>query len=169
MRRRLSKREKRLILFLGVAAVLALVGFSLAPREPPTLEDVIAYYVNAFDRAQEITIRPAQGDAEAVTITREEAATFFAQLSMLSRYAMLSPAPSPHPPKWVLDITIRNGSRIEGIQVGYHLDGPKQPARGEVWVVPNTPGRRDSGALMVAAIDRYLKSREEGKPEEGSE
>ena len=174
MRRRLSKREKRLVLVLVLLAVLAVAGFSMAPKESLTLEDVLAYYVNGFGGAEQITIRPAQGDAQPVTLTRDEAGGLFSRLSMLARYGKLSSSPSPYPPKWILDVTLQDGSRIKDISVGLHLDAPKQPLHGQIWLIPHkldSPGSPDMSELtpvMADAIDSYLNP-EEGEKEQPEE
>jgi hypothetical protein len=166
--RRLSKREKRFILVLALLGVLAVVGFSMAPKESLTFEDVLAYYVNAFNGAEQITIRPAQGGAQPVTLTRDEDMGLFSQLAMLARYGSFSPAPSPYPPKYLLDVTLQDGSRIQDISVGHHLDAPKQPLRGQAWLIPGTPGEREPAPFMADAIDRYLNP-DEGEKEEPKE
>ena len=168
MRRRLSKREKRLILFLALLGVLAVAGFSVAPKESLTYEDVVAYYVNGFNGAEQITIRPAEGDAPPVTLTRDEAGRLFGQLAMLARYGSLSASPSPYPPKWILDVTLQDGSRIKNISVGHHLDAPKQPMRGQIWLIPGRPGERELTPVMADAIDRYLNP-DEGEKEQPEE
>jgi hypothetical protein len=106
-----------------------------------------------------------------VTFTRDEAAGFFGQLSMMAQYGRLSASPSPHPPTWILDVTLQDGSRIKDISVGHHLDAPKQPLRGEVWLIPSPPGPSEPGPLMADAIDRYLNpdEGEKEKPEEKGE
>ena len=169
MLRRLSKREKRLILFLVLAAVLAIVGFSSAPKESLTYEDVMAFYVNAFDGAKQITIRPAQGDAQPVTVSRDEAGSLFSRLSMAARYSSLSASPSPYPAKYILDVTLHDGSRIDNISVGHHLDAPKQPLRGQAWLIPGAPGQSEPTPAMADAIDRYLNPEEAEKEEAESE
>jgi len=166
--RRLSKREKRLTFFLALLGVLAVVGFSMAPKESLTFEDVIAYYVNAFDGAEQITIRPAEGDAQPVTLTRDEAGKLFGQLAMLARYGRLSASPSPYPPRWILDVTLQDGSRIEDISVGHHLDAPKQPLRGQIWLIPGMLGESEPAPFMADAIDRHLNP-DEGEKEEPKE
>ena len=169
MRRRLSKREKRLVLVLVLLAVLAVAGFSMAPKESLTLEDVMAYYVNGFGGADQITIRPAEGDAQPVTLTRDEAGGLFGRLSMLARHGRFSQSPTPYAPKWILDVTLQDGSRIKNISVGHHLDAPKQPLRGEVWLIPYTPDRpgrpdmSESTPVMADAIDSYLNPDEAEK------
>ena len=167
MRRRLSKREKRLVLVLALLAVLAIIGLSAAPKQSLTFEDVLAYYVNAFNGAEQITIRPAEGDAQPVTLTRDEAPSLFSRLSTFARYGRFSPAPSPHPPKWILDLTLRDGSRIEDISVGHHLNAPKQPLRGRAWLIPGMPEESEPTPVMADAIDRHLnpEEAEEEEPE----
>ena len=171
MRRRLSKREKHLVLVLVLLGVLAIAGLSMAPKESFTFEDALAYYVNGLGGAEQITIRPAQGDAQPVTLTRDEAGRFFSQLSMLARYGRFSQSPTPYPPKWILDVTLQDGSRIKNISVGHHLDAPKQPLHGQIWLIPGTPGRPDMGEpgpVMVDAIDKYLNP-DEGEKEQPEE
>lgn len=165
--RRLSKREKRLILFLALLGVLGVVGFSMAPKEPLTYEDVVVYYVNAFNSAQQITIRPAQGDAQPVVLTRDEAASLFSRLSTYARYGKPSASPSPYPAKWILDLTLQDGSRIKDISVGHHLEAPRQPLRGRIWLIPSAPDMRESEPTPVItdAIDRYLNPDEAEKEE----
>ena len=169
MARRLSKREKRLVLVLAALAALGVGGLSLAPREPPGVEDVLAYYVDSFSRADQITIRSAQSDTDPVILTRDEAPGFFSQLSTLARYGIPSTSPTPYPPKWILDLELPDGSHIKDISVGHHLDAPKQPARGQIWVIPNTPSSGEFRPLMVEAIDRYLDDLKEEKPQETSD
>ena len=168
MRRRLSKREKRLILVLALLSVLAVAGLSMAPKQSLTFEDVLAYYVNAFGGADQITIRPAEGDAQPVTLTRGEAVQLFSHLSTLARYGRWSSSPSPYPPKWILDVTLQDGSRIKNISVGHHLDAPKQPMRGQIWLIPGRPGERELTPVMADAIDRYLNP-DEGEKEQPEE
>lgn len=167
MLRRLSKREQRLILILVLAAVLAIVGFSAAPKESPTYEDLMAFYVDAFNDAKEITIRSATGDAQPVTLTRDEAAALCSRLSTFARYGSFSPGPSPYPAKYILDVTLQDGSRIKDISVGHHLDAPKQPLRGRVWLIPGTPGPSEPTPVMADAIDRYLNPEEADEKEPG--
>ena len=143
----------------------------MAPKQSFTTEDVLAYYVNGFAGAEQITIRPAEGDAPPVTLTRDEAVRLFSELSMLARYGRLSASPLPYPPKWILDVVLQDGSQIKDISVGFHLDAPKQPLHGQAWLIPVALGQSEPTAAMVDAIDSYLNpdKAEKEQPEEESE
>lgn len=156
--RRLTRREKSLVVVFAALGILAGVSMYFSPREPPDAEEVMAFYVNAFERGQEVTIRSATGEVEPITVTGVEALRLLSRLSLSVRFGGFSPRPSPNPPKWVLDVTGRDGSRVEDIGVSVHLEAPKQPARGVLWVIPRSPGQEGSEPAMMKLIDKYVES-----------
>ncbi len=167
--RRLTRREKSLVVVFAALAILAGVSIYFSPREAPDVEEVLAFYANAFEGGQEITIRSATGDAEPITVRGVEALRLLSRLSLLVRFGAVSARPSPNPPKWILDVTGRDGSKVKDIGVGFHLETPKQPARGVVWVIPRRAGQDGSEPAMVEVIDQYVESlrprASEGEPE----
>lgn len=163
--RRLRKREVRLIIVLVAVAVLALVGIAFTPPTPPNPEETHAYYISLFEGAQAMTIRPASG-GEPVTVSRDLARGFFDGLAWSARRGLIAEAPSPASPAYVLDLTLSDGTTVEGVRVGYHLEAKRQPARGKLWFYPGYPAGRSpdepmSKPPMVEAIDEYLSSLKE--------
>jgi hypothetical protein len=170
--RRLTKREVRLIIVLVVVAVLALIGIAFMPPTPPNPEEAHAYYVNLFERAQVMTIRPTSG-GEPVHVTRDAGNGLFHQLALGARNGSIAGAPSAMAPAYLLDVTLSDGKTVEGVRVSYHLEAPDQPMRGKLWLFPgSTEGpflnEPMSEPPLVAAIDEYLESLEE-QPSDSTE
>lgn len=167
--RRLNRREKTLIVVFAAVAVLAGVSMYTSPSEEPDPEALMAYYVDAFSGADTMTIRSAAEEVEPITVTREEAPRLFSRLMMAVRYAQVVPSPSPHAPKWVLDVTTVDGSKVNDIGVSLHLEAPKQPAKGVYWVVPRSPGQHAPEPIMVQIIDDYVDSLHAGTADKSAE
>ena len=167
--RRLSRRETRLLYVLGALAVVVLAGFFVSPREQPGVEDVIYYYSRMFQLADKLNIRSPNAAGEPITVTRADHPNFFHRLATLARYGLVAPGPSPHPPKWILDIWTKDGARFKDVAVSYHLDSPKQPAKGHLWFFPHRPGLSEPAAVMVEAIDDFLASLPTEPPSEQPE
>jgi hypothetical protein len=158
--RRLSRRERRLLFVLAAVVVLAGVGFYFAPEHSVNPEEVQAYYVDIFARAEEITIRTTDAADEAVTLTRADEAGMLSGLVMFARYGQVAAGPSPHPPKYLLELSLDDGTRLTDIAVGYHLDAPDQPYRGKLWLFPMSPAwdRTEPVPAMVRALDDFIAS-----------
>ncbi|MBN1457997.1 MAG: hypothetical protein JXA57_00580 [Armatimonadetes bacterium] len=163
--RRLSKREVHLIIALVAVAVLALVGIAFTPPTPPNPEEVHAYYLDLFDQAQEVTIRPANG-GEPVRATRDLARGLFSDFGWSARNGGVIEMQSPESPSYLLELTLSDGTMVEGMRVGSYLEAPDQPARGKLWFYPGPPmgharGEPMSKPPMVTTIDEYLQSLKE--------
>ncbi|UCC68192.1 MAG: hypothetical protein JSV79_13970 [Armatimonadota bacterium] len=158
--RRLSRSERRLLFVLAAVAVLAGVGFYFAPERPPNPEEVQAYYIEIFARAEEMTIRTTDAADEAITLTRADKAGMFSRLRMFAAHGQVAGAPSPYPPKYILQLSLDNGTRLTDIAVGYHLDAPDQPYRGKLWLFPMSPAwdRTEPVPAMVQALDDFIAS-----------
>jgi len=162
---RLSTREKRLIVVLVAVGVMAAIGFYLAPKKEPDPEELMAYYLELFETADQVTIRAADDSSPPITVSREETPRLFFRMAGTIRFGGVSGTRSPYKPKWILDLRRRDGRTVEDIGVSVHLDSPKQPARGKLWVVPAAPGQTQPSAALVEVIDEFLDERSGKTPE----
>ncbi len=167
--RRLTRREKTIIVLCTGLAALAGASLYMSPQDGATAEDALGYYVDTFSQAEAITIRSASEEAEPITVTREEAPRLFSRLMTAARYARVASSPSPYPPKWVLDVTTVDGSKVSNIGVSLHLEAPKQPAKGVYWVIPRSPGQDAPEPIMVQTIDDYVDSLHPGRADTSAE
>ncbi len=167
--RRLRRREKTLIVLCACLAAMAGASVYMSPQGSATAEEALAYYVDTFAEAEALTIRSASGEVEPITIAGEEAKRLLSRLGMSVRHGAVSPYPSPHAPKWILDVSKRDGSKVENIEVGFQLKAPRQPGKGTLWVVPRSPGRREPEPVMVQIIDHYVDSLQQGSSGENTE
>jgi hypothetical protein len=167
--RRLTRREKTLVVLCTGLAALAGASLRMSPQGGATAEEALAYYVDTFTQAEAVTIRSASEEADPITVEREEATRLLSRLEMAVRYGAVSPHPSPYSPKWILDVSKRDGSKVENIEVGFHLKAPKQPGKGTLWVVPRLPGQREPEPVMVQIIDDYVDSLQAGSSAEKAE
>jgi len=160
----------RLLFVLGALAILATAGFLTSPKQEPNPEEVQAYYIQMLGRADQIAVHRPDATDEPVIITRADEPGFFSRLAMTARYGLVAGRPSPYKPKWILDVSMEDGTRIKDVAVGYHLEAPKQPAKGHLWLFPGTPGQRQGAAPMVELIDELVASvRPDASEQEESE
>ncbi len=167
--RKLTRRESHLIVVFTALAVIAGASLYFAPKEPPNPEAVKAFYINLFGRAHTIVIGSATGEMEPVTVTRDKDPGLFNRLHTAARFSGVSPTPSPYPPRWILDVSADDGSEITDVTVSFHLEAPKQPARGALWLIPRLPGQDEPEPVMVEIIDDYMESLRAEAAEDTSE
>lgn len=169
MRRRLSRRERRLLIVFGGLLMVGLVSWAMAPEQPANTEEVIGYYQALFRNAEAITIRIADGGGEAVTATRAEHPKILYELEHLATLGGISLRPSGYSPKYLLDIKKTDGKLVRDVAVSFHIESPKQPSKGKLWLFPRAPGPQTSEPAMVAAIDRFIASLSEPVEDVGSD
>ena len=138
--KKLKRSEKRLIVIFGALLALAGASYYMAPKQELTVEDIQVFYIKTFAGAQEIVVRPVQGNGAPVTLTGDDAAKVSSQMDSLCRYAGFSQTPAPAPASWVVDVKTADGSWRRNIAVGLTLESPDQPGRGKIWLVPRGPG-----------------------------
>lgn len=154
--RRLSRREKRLVVVLCGVAVLGATSFYMAPETGPDPAEVMAYYIKAFGSAKQITIRTPDGKAEPVTVTRGEHRGLLSRLENATRFGRITVGGMSQPPRYVLDLVAADGSEIKDIAVGFTLDCPKQPARGKLSFIPREPASEGPVPVMALIIEDFL-------------
>lgn len=154
--RRLSRREKRLVIVLCGVAALGATSFYMAPEQGPNPEELVAYYIHAFSSAKQITIRTPDGKTPPVTATRGDDRGLFTRLETAARLGGVTLQAPPQPPKYTLDLVEEDGSQINDISVGFTLDCPKQPARGKLAFIPREMGFEGPVPVMVLIIQDYL-------------
>ena len=154
--RRLSRREKRLVIVLCGIAALGATSFYMAPEQGPNPEEVIAYCVGVFRSAKEITIRTPDGKAP-VTVTRDKDDGLFRRLEAAASVGGVALPQAAQPPMYVLDLVGEDGSETKDISVGFTVDSPKQPSRGKLAFVPREMGSpRGPSPAMALIIEDYL-------------
>jgi hypothetical protein len=156
--RRPARREVVLVGVLVVVGVLGVITYRRAPKN--ALDDVAevkTYFVEAFRDAERITIRPADG-REGAVVERSEAPEFFRRLEELVGLGVVSITNPGTPIKYHLDLELSNGKRVEDVAISLYIAAPKQPAKGELWLVPRHFGSVEETPEIVARIDRYLES-----------
>ncbi len=166
--RRLSTRERRLVVALCAIAALCVVSFKMAPSQGPDPEEVIVFYANAFGAAKEMTIRLAAAQlpkedpaaplvGKPLKLTREKAPKLFGRLENSARYGGVTPG-SSQAPKYFIDLVQDDGVQVKDIGVGFTLDCPKQPSRGKLALIPRDMAEMGRGPYpaMVLAIDDYV-------------
>jgi hypothetical protein len=154
--RRLSRREKRLVVVLCGVAALGAASFYMAPEQGPNPEEVVAYYIRAFGSAKQITIRTPDGKTKPVTVTRESDRGLFSRLETAARLGGVTIGGPPQPPRYMLDLVAADRSEIKDISVGFTLDCPKQPARGKLAFIPREMGSEGPVPVMALIIEDYL-------------
>jgi len=154
--RRLNRREKRLVFALCAVAALGATSFYMAPEQGPNPEEVMAYYLNAFQSAQKITIRTPDGKAAPVTVTREKDGKLFSRLESLCRLGRPTLPTMGQPPVYLLDLVEQDGKEIKDVAVGLLLDSPGQPARGKLAFIPRDMNEQGPVPVMALAIEERL-------------
>ncbi|MFB3879848.1 MAG: hypothetical protein ACE149_01230 [Armatimonadota bacterium] len=154
--RKLKRREKRLVIVLCAVVVLGATSFYMAPQEGPNPEEVMAYYIHAFQSAQQITVRTPDGRVPPVTLTREKDRHLFSRLESLCRLGRPAMPMAGQPPVYLLDIAGRDGKVIKDVAVGLVLDSPEQPARGRLSFIPREMNEEGPVPVMALAIEERL-------------
>jgi hypothetical protein len=137
-------------------AALGATSFYMAPEQGPNPEEVMAYYLNAFQSAQKITIRTPDGKAAPVTVTREKDGRFFSRLETLCRLGHPTFPMAGQPPVYLLDLVEQDGKEIKDVAVGLILDSPGQPARGKLAFIPREMSEQGPVPVMALAIEERL-------------